>query len=1031
MKKKYLFIPGAKKWNSLLRKFLNLHKRIKKGNTSEQQLIHMSGKLQNIYKRLEKMQYRIGIKIAGSALALMLISATSFSQDFTKLGNLTCSPLFSHPAPVFADIDGDDDLDLYVGAGDGCIRVLRNDGTETFSDAGNMQADGADINTGAYAIPEFADIDGDDDLDLYVGNWLGTIYVFVNDGTGTFSSAGYLQAGGANMDAGMRSNPVFEDFDKDGDLDLYIGEKEGAVKVFINDGAGNFSAAADLQANGTDINVGTYSDPAFADIDGDNDLDLYVSENSGTIKVFTNNGSGIFYANGNLQADGEDIDVSFKPKLIFEDLDGDGDLDLYVNDFSRHLQVFTNDGTGTFSRADHMHVEIDVGYDATPVFEDIDGDEDLDLYVGEYYGAVKVFLNSGGVFYEQNDLQADGADIDVSENPKPAFADIDKDGDLDLYIGEEYGAVKVFINDGTGIFNAAADLQAGGVDIAVGNTSTPTFADIDGDGDLDLYVGEKLGSIKIFTNDGAGNFSVAGNLQADGIDIDAGSYSRPVFANIDGDGDLDLYVGESYGRVKVFENDGTGTFSEAAYLQAGGTDIDVHYSAAPVFASHKGYKNLFVGNMDGFIIEYQGIDLIDPVVTSTHNNQTVDANSNCESSMPDYTGDVTATDNFDTDLDITQTPTAGTTISGTTNAVNIHVTDNAGNNVMIIFNVEVVDNTNPVITSIHNNQNVDAGEACEASLPDYTGYIVATDNCDDALDVVQSPVAGTTISGTTNSVTLIVTDDAGNTDEVSFNVEVVDNGDPFITSTHGNQYPAAGDNCNITLPDYKGGVEGWDDCDDALDITQSPVVGSTISGVTNTITLTATDDAGNTDEVTFNVEVVDNINPVVTCPDDLTVTVANGASYTVVGTIHDATATDNCSVATLLNNRNSGTSLDGEIFDVGIHTIQWAAIDNSGNTDDCSVDITVEEEDVTGLHNLKDFGINIYPNPTSDNIVIAFDNPSEIKRVILIDILGKQLYEVDLIEHQQRIDLSAYSEGLYILCIQTDDETLIRKVIKK
>ena len=60
MKKKYLFISGAKRWNTLLKKFVNLHKRIKTGNfSSEQQMNSMTGKLQSIYKWLEKMQLAV------------------------------------------------------------------------------------------------------------------------------------------------------------------------------------------------------------------------------------------------------------------------------------------------------------------------------------------------------------------------------------------------------------------------------------------------------------------------------------------------------------------------------------------------------------------------------------------------------------------------------------------------------------------------------------------------------------------------------------------------------------------------------------------------------------------------------------------------------------------------------------------------------------------------------------------------------------------------------------------------------------
>ena len=123
---------------------------------------------------------------------------------------------------------------------------------------------------------------------------------------------------------------------------------------------------------------------------------------------------------------------------------------------------------------------------------------------------------------------------------------------MDLYVGKYYGEVEVFINSNE-IFTSADDLQANGVNINVGYKATPSFADIDNDGDLDLYVGDPRGSVKVFTNTG-GVFSTATNLQAAGKDIEAGGYSNPTFADVDGDGDLDLYVGNRAGEISFYEN---------------------------------------------------------------------------------------------------------------------------------------------------------------------------------------------------------------------------------------------------------------------------------------------------------------------------------------------------------------------------------------------------------------------------------------------------------------------------------------------
>jgi hypothetical protein len=426
------------------------------------------------------------------------------------------------------------------------------------------------------------------------------------------------------------------------------------------------------------------------------------------------------------------------------------------------------------------------------------------------------------------------------------------------------------------------------------------------------------------------------------------------------------------------------------------------------------------------------IDNTPPDITSTHNDLIVGLNDNCETFLEDYTDDIIVTDNCDASLDFVQSPIVGTQISGTTNNITITVTDDEGNETQLNFNVSVVDNSYPYFMSDHGNQILADEGSCSASLPDYTGDVNAGDNCDDALEITQSPVAGSTISGATNNITLTVTDDVGNSSQVSFNVAIADDTDPLITSTHSDQNLDADVLCEANLPDYTGDLTATDNCDATLDITQSPPVGATISGATNAVTLTVTDGSGNTADASFNVSVIDNTNPVVTCPEDITVTAESSGTYTVNGTALDATATDNCSIiSSLINNSNSAASLTGETFAIGIHTIQWTATDNNGNTANCSVNLTVEVS-ATGINDLMDLGIKIYPNPTNDYIAIDFKDPSIIQKVCLVDVVGRQLYfQEGQIPNQLQIDMSKYNDGIYLLNIQTEKNTVTKKVIKK
>ena len=398
--------------------------------------------------------------------------------------------------------------------------------------------------------------------------------------------------------------------------------------------------------------------------------------------------------------------------------------------------------------------------------------------------------------------------------------------------------------------------------------------------------------------------------------------------------------------------------------------------------------------------------------------------------MPDYTGDIIASDNCDANLDVAQNPVAGSTISGTTNAVTLTVTDDAGNSSEVSFNVVVVDNTKPVITSTHNEQTLAVDGNCEASLPDYTGDIIASDNCDANLDVVQNPVAGTTVSGATNTVTLTVTDDAGNFSEVSFNVLVEDNTKPVITSTHNEQTIVVDGNCEALLPDYTGDIMASDNCDASLAFTQSPVAGTSISGATNDVTLTVTDDDGNYSNISFNVAVADNTKPTISCAASQTVYADETHSYTVNGTEFDPTETnDNCGVASITNDLNNASSLANTQLPEGTTTITWTVTDNAGNTENCSFDITVNVY-ATGIKTLQEEGILIYPNPTSEKINFEFANYN-IQKLIISDMSGKTLIEKTEIKTKETIDLSSLKNGFYIINIHTDNDVISTKIIKE
>ena len=257
----------------------------------------------------------------------------------------------------------------------------------------------------------------------------------------------------------------------------------------------------------------------------------------------------------------------------------------------------------------------------------------------------------------------------------------------------------------------------------------------------------------------------------------------------------------------------------------------------------------------------------------------------------------------------------------------------------------------------------------------------------------------------------------------------IENNPPVINSIHNDITIDADADCQTILPDYTIEVSAEDDCDTELDITQMPVEGTIISGYTNTVTLTVTDNVGNYTEVTFNVEVEDVTDPEVICIEDVIKTANETHFYTISGTEFDPLLVDdNCIIASISNNVNQTETLAGEQFAEGEHTIYWTVQDNSGNTNYCSFNLTVDI--YSNIYNLLNNGISIYPNPTNGIINIEFAD-NNIQQIIISDITGKTIAEKNNIQQNKTIDLSNFESGIYIIKIQTDNEIFTTKIVKE
>ena len=338
-------------------------------------------------------------------------------------------------------------------------------------------------------------------------------------------------------------------------------------------------------------------------------------------------------------------------------------------------------------------------------------------------------------------------------------------------------------------------------------------------------------------------------------------------------------------------------------------------------------------------------DSTDPVITicaSTPAN--ISANGSCQGTTPDLTGSVTATDNSGVTPVITQSPVAGATLGLGTTTITLTATDGAGNTDTCQVNQTVVDDTDPVILVCASTpSNIIANASCQGTMPDLTGTVTATDNCTGSPVITQSPSAGATLGLGTIAVTLTVTDGAGNSATCQVNQTVVDNTDPVIlvcASTPANI--SANASCQGTMPDLTGTVTATDNCTGSPVITQSPAAGATLGLGKTTVTLTATDGAGNTATCKVNQTVVDDTDPVITVCASIPANISANASCQ--GTMPDltgtVTATDNCTGSPVVTQSPAA----GATLGLGTTTITLTATDGSGNTATCQVNQTVVDD---------------------------------------------------------------------------------------
>jgi hypothetical protein len=203
----------------------------------------------------------------------------------------------------------------------------------------------------------------------------------------------------------------------------------------------------------------------------------------------------------------------------------------------------------SFDTASVIFAGIEPGFRCSPVFIDIDNDLDLDIVSGYSGGGIKLYVNNNGTFSENTTMFAN---VSVNYHSIPAFADIDGDNDPDLLVGsDDAGNTKFYINDGNNSFTQNTTFFSG---VNFPGSCRPAFADIDNDGDYDLFIGRSSGGVDFYENTGD-RFNPVWTLNNQlTSDVKVKQFAHPGFVDLDGDGRIDLIVGEYDGNFTYYKN---------------------------------------------------------------------------------------------------------------------------------------------------------------------------------------------------------------------------------------------------------------------------------------------------------------------------------------------------------------------------------------------------------------------------------------------------------------------------------------------